>query len=174
MREFAKIVLLCVGAAVLYGELHDQVTARVCVEYFSVAHPRVIASESPTALAIVWGFLATWWVGVILGVPLGLFARVGGWPKLSARDFRAPLAILLICMGVLSLLAGLAGAAQAAAHRGAFRLHFVPPAIADDKVVPFTADAFAHQAAYGAGFFGGIVLWGWTIVRRWRAARSPS
>jgi hypothetical protein len=35
--ESLKIVLLCVGAAVTYGVLHDQVTARVCVEYFPIA-----------------------------------------------------------------------------------------------------------------------------------------
>jgi len=37
--EFLKIWLLCIVAAVIYGILHDQATARVCVEYFSVAHP---------------------------------------------------------------------------------------------------------------------------------------
>jgi hypothetical protein len=29
------IVCMCVGAAVLYGIIHDQITARVCVEYFT-------------------------------------------------------------------------------------------------------------------------------------------
>jgi len=29
------IVLLCVAAAVVYGIVHDQITARVCVEYFT-------------------------------------------------------------------------------------------------------------------------------------------
>ena len=30
------IVLMCVAAAVLYGIAHDQITARVCVEYFTI------------------------------------------------------------------------------------------------------------------------------------------
>jgi len=34
------IVALCIGSAVAYGILHDQVTARVCVEYFTIGHPR--------------------------------------------------------------------------------------------------------------------------------------
>jgi hypothetical protein len=31
-----RILLLSVAAAVLYGILQDQVTARICVEYFTV------------------------------------------------------------------------------------------------------------------------------------------
>jgi len=29
-----KIILTCVVAAILYGIVHDQITARICVEYF--------------------------------------------------------------------------------------------------------------------------------------------
>ncbi|MBN1395803.1 MAG: hypothetical protein JW959_12345, partial [Pirellulales bacterium] len=66
--EPLKILLLCVDAAIVYGVLHDQVTARVCVEYFTVGHPPVFATDSPTLLAFGRGFIATWWVGLILGV----------------------------------------------------------------------------------------------------------
>jgi hypothetical protein len=34
--ESLKIVVLCIVAAIAYGILHDQVTARVCVEYFTI------------------------------------------------------------------------------------------------------------------------------------------
>lgn len=40
------IVLMCVGAAVCYGIAHDQITARVCVQYFTVEfEPRLIQSS---------------------------------------------------------------------------------------------------------------------------------
>jgi hypothetical protein len=79
---FVKIVLYSTFSAVVYGILHDLVTAHVCVEYFTIAHPRVIESESPIILALVWGAIATWWVGLILGVLLGAAARWGSNPKL--------------------------------------------------------------------------------------------
>ena len=60
-----RIIGLCISAAVLYGVAHDQVTARVCVEYFTIGHPRIIATESPTVLGLAWGVIATWWVGLI-------------------------------------------------------------------------------------------------------------
>jgi len=33
--EALKIAVICVTAAVLYGIIHDQFTARICVEYFN-------------------------------------------------------------------------------------------------------------------------------------------
>jgi hypothetical protein len=34
----------------------------------------------------------------------------------------------------------------------------------------FLADLWAHRAAYGTGYFGSIVLWGWCSHRRIRMA----
>ena len=42
-----QIVLLGTGAAVLYGVVHDQVTVRICLEYFTRAHPAIFPTSSP-------------------------------------------------------------------------------------------------------------------------------
>ena len=47
-----KITLLSIVAAVAYGIVHDQITARLCVEYFTVAHPPLIHTSSPTVLGL--------------------------------------------------------------------------------------------------------------------------
>src|ERR1700751_2095995 len=107
--EFLKIWLLCIVAAVAYGILHDQITARVCVEYFSVAHPMILPLSSPTLLGLEWGVLATWWVGRGLGLLLAASARVGPLPSLSARDISHPIRRLLLSMACSALLAGVAG-----------------------------------------------------------------
>jgi hypothetical protein len=44
------IVILCIVSAVSYGILHDQITARICVEYFTIGHPPVFDTTSPTWL----------------------------------------------------------------------------------------------------------------------------
>lgn len=64
-----SIVLMCVATAVGYGIAHDQVTARICIEYFTVGHPPVFGTDDPTLLGIGWSIIATWWVGLLLGVP---------------------------------------------------------------------------------------------------------
>lgn len=170
---FLRIVLLSVAAAVTYGILHDQVTARVCVDYFTIGHPPVFATQSPTLLGIGWGIIATWWVGCILSVPLALTSRLGSRPKLDASDLIKPVTVLLACMGVIALAAGIAGyfAAQAGHVRLIGRLAARVPR---EKHVAFLADLWAHNASYAAGFLGGIILCVWLWQQRLRRRRSSS
>ena len=116
MREFFKIVLLFTLAACVYGVLHDQVTARVCLEYFTVGHPRLIDSESPTVLALFWGVVASWWGGLLVGIGAACAARLGTRPALSVRELFPSVRVLLAVMAITSLAAGLAG--HALASRG--------------------------------------------------------
>src|SRR2546422_3993746 len=94
------IVLLSIASAVVYGVVHDQITARVCVEYFTIGHPPVFRTENPTLLGLGWGVIATWWVGVLLGVPLAAASQIGSWPKRSARSLMRPLVILMIACAI--------------------------------------------------------------------------
>jgi hypothetical protein len=158
------IVLMCVAAAVLYGIAHDQITARVCVEYFTVGHPPVFSTADPTLLGLGWGILATWWVGLLLGIPLAVIARAGSRPKRSVSSLVRPVAGLLVVMAVCAAAAGVLG--WVLACRGAVllvgRLARELPA---DRHVPFIADLWAHSASYLVGFVGGIVV----LVLVWRS-----
>jgi hypothetical protein len=104
--EFLKIVLLGLSAAILYGILHDLATAHLCVEYFTIGHPPVIRTQSPVLLAICWGVIATWWVGLPLGLLLALTARAGRLPKMSTHELVRPVAWLMVCTGLLALRGG--------------------------------------------------------------------
>ena len=86
MTEHLKIIIACIAAAIIYGILHDQITARVCVEYFTVFHPPVFATQSPTLLACGWGVIATWWVGLFLGLFLAVAARIGPRPSYQSEN----------------------------------------------------------------------------------------
>lgn len=163
MLEGFKIVVLSVLAAIVYGVLHDQVTARVCIEYFTVGHPPVFATTDPTLLALGWGVIATWWVGLLLGIPLVLAARVGARPALRARDLVRSVLVLLGCMALASLVAGVVG--WSLARAGAVVL--VEPLagrLPAEWHVPFIADLWAHLAAYAVGFTGGAAV----CVTTWR------
>ncbi|MBN9502293.1 MAG: hypothetical protein BGO01_13400 [Armatimonadetes bacterium 55-13] len=70
--ETLKIVGLCILAAVIYGIVHDQITARVYLPYFTVFHPHVIDSEDPTVVALVWGGDRDVVGGIDFGIPVGL------------------------------------------------------------------------------------------------------
>ena len=155
--ESLKIMLLCTAAAIFYGVVHDQITARICLEYFTVFHPPVFATQSPTLLAFGWGVIATWWMGVFLGVLLALAARSGSQPKLSAIALVKPIGQLVAVMFGCALLAGLAGFVLA--RRGLISPpEWVSYKLASGVHARFMADWWAHNASYVVGFFGGIVV----------------
>lgn len=83
--------------AVVYGILHDLVTAHVAVEYFSIHHAKVIESDHPVALALVWGFLATFWVGIFGGLWLVLTNLVGPAPPLKWQWLRRGVLLITVC-----------------------------------------------------------------------------
>jgi hypothetical protein len=151
--EFLKIVGLCVLAAVCYGVVHDQFTARICLEYFTVFHPPILSgSKSPTLLALAWGVLATWWVGTILGVLLAVAARTGSRPKLVAGDLRSMIGKLLLIMAACAIGAGIAGFFWGELPQEI--ISFLPRGMEHR----FAADWWAHGASYASGLTGGLVV----------------
>lgn len=161
------VVMLCVAAAVTYGVLHDQVTARVCVEYFTIGHPPLFGTDDPTLLALGWGILATWWVGVILGVMLAVAARAGKRPPRSVRSLVRPVTQLMAVVAGGAIVAGIIGWALASVDA----VFLVEPMASDvprEKHAAFLADLWAHSASYLFGFVGGLVV----CVRVWRSRRS--
>jgi hypothetical protein len=169
--QWFSILLLSVAMCVVYGIVHDQVTARICVEYFTVGHPPVFHTEDPTLLGIGWGTIATWWVGVILGIPVATAARLGDRPKRSVSSLIRPMLVLFICVGVSASIAGAAG--YVAASKGWVG---IPSPLASDllpeKHVQFLVDLFAHNASYLGGFIGGLFLTAWVWWTRIRMAIS--
>jgi hypothetical protein len=162
--QFVAIIALCIISAVIYGVLHDQITARVCVEYFTIGHPPIFDTDDPTLLGLGWGVIATWWVGALLGVPLAAAARFGRRPKRSALSLLRPIAILFAVSAGCALLAGIAG--WLLARNGMVYLDgWIANEVRPDRHVPFLADLCAHSASYVVGFVGGLVV----IVHVWRS-----
>ena len=161
-----RIVALSIMAAVCYGIAHDQITARICVEYFTIGHPPVFGTDDPTLLGLGWGVIATWWVGLILGVPLAIAAQAGSRPKRTAESLVVPLVWLLGVMAVCAVIAGLIGWTLARAGV-VFLVGRLQEAVPPERHVAFLVDLWAHSASYAVGFVGGVVL----IVLVWRSRR---
>ena len=168
--EAVKIILFSVLAAVGYGILHDQVTAHLCVEYFTVAHPPVFPTESPFLLALGWGVIATWWVGLPLGLGAAAAARIGAWHKIAFAEIRLMVFRLLAVMAMCAVLTGAAMAYLVATERmavpGGWEL-FIP----QNKWVAFSFDAGAHLASYVTGGLGGLFLIARIVLMRIRHGR---
>ena len=158
------IIGMCILAAVVYGIVHDQITARVCVEYFTIGHPPIFGTDDPTLLGLGWGVIATWWVGAILGIGLAIAARAGSLPKRSLASLVRPVLMLMGIMAVCALVAGAAGYALAR-NDLIFLSEPLAYRVPVDRHARFLADGAAHLASYFVGFVGGIVL----MNRVWRS-----
>jgi membrane protein YqaA with SNARE-associated domain len=109
-----------------------------------------------------------------LAIPLVAASRLGGEPRFTARRLVRPVAVLLAVQAAASLAAGLLGYALG---RSGGLIELPRPLIArlsPASVVPFQADAFAHGMAYAVGFFGGLTIVGWVLVRRRAEARAAT
>lgn len=158
-----RIVLLSVLAAITFGVLHDLVTAHICIEYFTIGHQRLFATDWPVPHALAWGVIATWWVGVLLGVPLAIAARVGRRPKRTARELVVPLAKLVGVVGACAVVAGSIGFTLSSTGQVVLLEPFASQ-VPKDRHTRFITDLWMHLASYGAGAVGGIVL----AVKVWR------
>jgi len=165
--RFAQIVLLSIVAACVYGILHDQVTARVCVEYFTVGHAPIFETDDPTLLGIGWGILATWWVGMFLGLALAAAARLGKRPQRSPASLIKPIVLLLAFMAFCAAGSGVAGYYLGKSKQATLAPHLAEK-VPEEKHPRFLACFFAHTASYWVGFVGG-----WMNVAVVWASRKP-
>jgi hypothetical protein len=162
------IVALCVVASAVYGVAHDQITVRVCMEYFTIGHAPVFATRDPTLLALAWGVYATWWAGLLIGVPIAYAAQRGRKPRRDARALVKPVAVLLGVMAATALVAGIVGASLASF--GAVVLTGdLGSAVPKAAHTAYLACLWTHTASYAVGFLGGgIVLPVWIWHQRGR------
>lgn len=171
MLQFFAIVMLCILSAITYGVLHDQVTARICIEYFTIGHPPIftVPITSPTIVGIAWGVVASWWVGAGLGIPLALVARLGSRPPRTASSLLKPIAMLLAVTACFAICFGALGW-WAASSGWVVLLEPLASRVPAEKHVAFLTDLWAHSASYLFGTLGGVVL----IAQTWSSRGKDS
>ena len=82
--------LLAAAVMSVFGVLMDQVSARLCPEYFTVLHDPIPGLTDPTLVGLVWGVLGAAGGGVALGYAAGLAATVGARTPLTTRELVRP------------------------------------------------------------------------------------
>lgn len=157
VTQFAAIILLTTLAAVVYGIVHDQITVRICLEYFTIFHPPVVPTTNPTLLAFGWGVIATWWAGFLIGVPLAFCSRLGAPPRRDVTSLVRPVAKLMLVMAGGAILSGFIG--WTLASNGVIQMtEYSASLLPESRQARFFADLWAHNASYAGGFIGGLVL----------------
>jgi hypothetical protein len=133
------------------------VTAHLCVEYFTLGHPKIIESESPVLLALTWGVLATWWVALPMGVCIAGFNHFGQRPSLPFNDVLRLIVRLVLAMLGLALLAGVIGFVLAE-----LEIIYLVPRLAEQmdstKHSAFLSAGWAHASSYLSGIVGTFIV----------------
>ncbi len=173
LLKFLTIAVMAMLLTILYGLVHDQITIRISLEYFTIGHPKIVETVDPTLLALAWGVVATWWAGFFIGLLLGAASRFGSWPKVEPSELLLPITFALIATGLIALMFGLGG--SLAASNGALTLG-EPMASRVDPAehVGYLTAWWTHNGGYVGGFLGGIVLVARSLhIRRRRARAYP-
>ena len=160
MRKAAVLLIALLSipsVAGLYGALHDQLSFTIAPEYFTRFkydqfgfEPQWFGGHRPTVAVI--GFLATWWVGALIGLFLGGTALI----QPHARSMRKT-----IVGGVVITLSVAATCALVGLAYGSFVLDgppkgwFLPAGVLDAHA--FLSVGSMHNASYGGGVLGLII-----------------
>tara|TARA_Y100000589_G_scaffold125566_1_gene119719 strand:+ start:818 stop:1327 length:510 start_codon:yes stop_codon:yes gene_type:complete len=163
--EYLKIILASILLSITYGITHDLITTQISIEYFTIGHPIIIDTNSPILLALLWGTIATWWVGLIIGILISFSSRLGSKPKLNLKDVFKPILKLITAMFAGALLGGLIGYITSINQ-----IFTLVPRLAK-QIDPsrhhlFLTAGWAHTSSYIIGFIGGITLCVKIILRR--------
>lgn len=147
----ARLIGGCTLFACLLGVALDVVTANVAVEYFTVHHPRLIASENPWAMAVLWGVAAAWWAGAVGGVFAALVneSRLRPLPPRQILHW-VEIACVVLWVVMILILVGIYFAAEMVPlelRRESFE--------SDRRLV---AVAMAHQYEYWLGIVAAVVI----------------
>ncbi len=162
-----RFALLGLVAMVGYAILQDQISARLCPEYFTVLHPPITGLTDPTLLGICWGFLGGWWGGIVLGYIAGLLATLGPRPPLAPRELVRPLAVLVVVIATVTALTGVSvwrHAEMMGVSLEPGMASVVPP----ERHRGLLVVACYHLVAYASATISGVVLcaWVWSERRR--------
>jgi hypothetical protein len=160
------VLLLFVPAAVLvaglFGMIHDQISYTVSGEYFTqfkFLQFRLLDPDVPERIrAAEVGFLASWW----MGIPLGLLCGSAGLLQRSPALMRRALLWSLLLVTAFTLTIALAGlgfgwirteTVDIAGYRG----WYIPPNVGDLR--RFLCAGYMHNAAYLGGALSVPVAW---------------
>ena len=152
LLQLALMLALACSVAGLYGALHNQVSYTISPEYFTALKFQQfgIGPDMPNRLgAALVGVLASWWMGLVIGLPL--FA--GAALRFDARGFFPACRRALTTVIVITVLFGLIGWSLGV-------LVITPDNVIDVIGRTDLTDPIAYAQAgilHDAGYLGGLV-----------------
>ncbi|GAA3967990.1 hypothetical protein [Hymenobacter antarcticus] len=165
MKKFLALILIVIMASLIggiYGAIHDQLTYTISPEYYTKFKfiQFELVDEGPEANPAnprVWvaavGFLATWWMGIPIGLILGLFGLTHtSWQTMFRITIKAFLVTMAVAFttGIVGLIYGRLVLANKPIEL--FSNWYIPDNIIDFK--SFITVGSMHNFSYAGGVIG--------------------
>ncbi len=171
---FVFLILLAVMVSGLYGMVHDQISYTVSPEYYTIFKFQQFGIADMNlpdrARASIVGFLASWWMGIPIGLMVGGtgFIHPGHWRMLK---------ITLLAFGLviaITLLFGLSGLLYGYLQTKTINLAdyhgwFIPKDVVDRR--RFLCVGYMHNASYLGGTLSIFAACIFQVVVRIKTAR---
>jgi len=172
---FALLVLIAMILAGVYGMVHDQISYTVSPEYFTKFKFRqfgLVDWDLPDRVrAAMVGFLASWWMGIPIGLLVGGMGFMHPGPR---RMFKVTLESywVLIIFTFLFGLGGLGFGWLQTRHLNPPGYHgwFIPDDVADLR--RFLCAGYMHNSSYLGGILGIFVAFAFHVIVRIKQAMT--
>lgn len=170
---FFLYILLAIIAAGLFGAIHDQISYSISPEYytnFKFHQFNLLNSAIPERIrAAQVGILASWW----MGLPLGVLTGIAGAMHRGADQMRRALLLslpVIVCFVLIFALGGLTYGFLQTTHFDSATYHgwYIPTGIQHPRA--FLCVAYMHNSAYLGGAFAIPVAWAHHLVIKRRAS----
>lgn len=169
---YLVLIFAACGLAGLFGIVHDQITYSVSPEYytkFKFIQFHLLDSPLPERLrAVIVGFLASWWMGIPIGILVGAAGFIHRGPQrmlaVSLRSFVMVVAFTLL-VGLIGLVYGFfqTSSIDLASYKG----WFIPPNVIELR--RYLCVGYMHNASYLGGALSIVAAWIYHAVVRARA-----
>lgn len=179
-RKLALLIALLPLAALLgaaYGAVHNQISYTVSPEYFTkfkfISFHMPWAYEAQRVGASVVGALASWWMGVLIYLPLAAISLRARDTRRMVRSLCTALVLVIIIVFIIGLFGLAIGFLNVGTHNIDTYRHWLMPNV--ENPVAFIHAGWMHNFSYAGGFIGLAVgcVFLWRKVRQtrhnWRA-----
>ena len=172
---FVVFIAAAMLVAGLFGALHDQISYSVSNEYFTkfkFVQFHLLNSDAPERVRVAAvGFLASWW----MGIPLGLLTGVAGFIQRTPAHMSRALALSLGVICTFVLLVALVGLAYGMFRTAQLDLAnysgwFIPPDLEHPR--RFISVGYMHNSAYLGGAAAIPLAWVFHFLYRRLSAHA--
>src|SRR5258705_1608770 len=163
---FTTTIFVAILTAGLYGIIHDQATYSISPEYFTKFKYRQFGFEAywfgghRQTVAVI-GFLATWWMGLFIGLLIGMFGLIFRDHIEMRKTIARSIAIVFITAVLFAVIGFLWG-----------RYHLVKTEVTwwiPDNLIDrdsFIVVGSIHNFSYTGGIVGLLVAISYMIIKR--------